>query len=104
MTHKTLFDQNKLVFQKLDAIVIPELVLKWPKFHIIIGSLRFILKLMCKWLFKKRKFLLEFSHFGYFFRLLVKIFYIPLVDYMYYLMCKVFFCHKFAYFLDLRPF
>ena len=28
MAHKTLFDQNKLVFQKPDAIMNPELVLK----------------------------------------------------------------------------
>ena len=41
MTHTTLFDQNKLVFQKLDALMNPELVLKSPKILIIIGSLRF---------------------------------------------------------------
>ena len=28
MTHTTLIDQNKLVFQKIDAILNPELVLK----------------------------------------------------------------------------
>merc|ERR1712127_825662 len=42
--------------------------------------------------------------FGYFFGLLVEIFYIPLVDYMYDLMCNVFVGPKVAYFLGLRPF
>ena len=44
MTQTTLFDQNKLVLQKLDAIMIPELVLKWPTVYIMIGSLTFHLK------------------------------------------------------------
>ena len=39
MTHTTLFDQNKLVFQKLDTILNPELVLKLPKILIIIYTL-----------------------------------------------------------------
>ena len=45
MTHTTLFDQNKLAFQKLDAIVITELALKWQKVYIIKGSLRIHFKI-----------------------------------------------------------
>ena len=48
INHTTLFDQNKLVFQKLDAIMIPELVLKLQKVFIIIGFLRFHLKKQLK--------------------------------------------------------
>ena len=44
MTHKTVFDQNKLVFQKVDAVMNPELVLEMPKVYLIIGSLRFHFK------------------------------------------------------------
>ena len=44
MTHTNLFDQNKLGFQKLHAIMIPELILRLPKVFIIIGSLRFHFK------------------------------------------------------------
>ena len=44
MTHTTLSDQNKLFPQKLDAIVIPELVINWPTVCIIIGSLRLYFK------------------------------------------------------------
>ena len=90
MTHTTLFDQNKLVFQKLDAIMNPELVLKMPKVYIIIGSLRFHFKVNVRVAFSKNENFLEFSRFGYFFWLLMEIFYIPLVDYMYDLMCKFF--------------
>ena len=45
MTPKTLFDQTILVFQKLDANMNPDLALKMPKVYIIIGSLRFHIKL-----------------------------------------------------------
>ena len=55
MTHITLLDQNIFFFQKLNAIMIPELVLKLPKVLIIIGSLRFHLKFMCVWLSKQIK-------------------------------------------------
>ena len=79
MTHTTLFDQNKLVFQKLDAIMNPVA-------------------------FSKNEIFLEFSRLGYFFVLLVEIFYIPLVDFMYDLTCKVFFGPKFAHFFGLRSF
>ena len=41
MNHITLFDQNKLVLQKLDAIMNSELVVKQPKILIIIVSLKF---------------------------------------------------------------
>ena len=44
ITITTLFDQIKLAFQKLNAIMIPELVLKLPKVLIIIVSLRFHFK------------------------------------------------------------
>ena len=46
MTHTTLFDENKLVFQKLDPILNCELVSKLSKVLIIIGSLRFHLKVV----------------------------------------------------------
>ena len=96
MTRTTLFDQNKLFPHKLDAILNPELVLKFPKVLFIIGYLRFHLKLLCFFLNEN---FLKFSRFGYFSGLLVKIFYFTLVDYMYDLMCKVFSGPKFAYFL-----
>ena len=38
MTHKTLFDQNKLVFQKPDAIMNPGLVLKMPNNYDLINT------------------------------------------------------------------
>ena len=41
MTYTNLFDQNKLVFQKLDVIMNPKLVLNFPNFKTIIDSLRF---------------------------------------------------------------
>ena len=44
MANTALFDQNKLVFQNLDAIMIPELVLELQTVYIIIGSLRFHFK------------------------------------------------------------
>ena len=39
MTSKTLFDQNKLVFRKHDAVMNPKLVLKLPKVLVIIASI-----------------------------------------------------------------
>ena len=62
MTHITLFDQNKLVFQKLDAITNPKLVLKMPNFKIIIGSLRFNFKVVIRLAFKK---ILNLAVFGF---------------------------------------
>ena len=53
VTHTTLFDQTKLVFQKLDAIMIPEQALKVPKVLIIIGSLRFHLQIDVQVAFSK---------------------------------------------------
>ena len=91
MTHTTWFDQNKLVFQNLDAILNLELVLKLPKVYIIIGSLRFHLKVDVQVALYKNENFLEFSCFGYFFKLPVEIFYILLVDYMYDFMWTVFF-------------
>ena len=82
----------------------PELVLKMPKVYIIIGSLRFQFKVSVRVTFSKNENFLEFSRFGYFFWLLVEIFYIPLYDYMYDLMYRGFFDPKFTYFLGLRSF
>ena len=44
MTLTTLFDGKKLVSQKLDVIMILELVLKLPKVLIILGFLMWHLK------------------------------------------------------------
>ena len=55
MTHTTLFDQKKIVFQKLDADMNPDIVLKRPTFLIIIGSLRFNFKVVVLVTFKERK-------------------------------------------------
>ena len=74
--------------------MIPELVLKLPKVLIVIGA---FFMLRCEWRLKRKENVLEFSSFGYFLSLLVELFYIPLVDYMYYLMCKVFFGQKFLF-------
>ena len=41
MTHAPLFDQNKFVFHKHAAIMIPERILKLPKVLIIIVSFHF---------------------------------------------------------------
>ena len=58
ITQTNLFDQNKLVFQKLEAIMNPDLVLKSPKVLIILGFLRFHFKVVVRVAFlKKVKFL-----------------------------------------------
>ena len=44
VTLTTLFDQNKLVSQKRDAIMILELLMKFANVLFIIGSLRFQFK------------------------------------------------------------
>ena len=44
MTQTTLFEQNKSIFQKLDAIINPELVLKLSKVLIIMCLVRFHFK------------------------------------------------------------
>ena len=82
MCHTTLFDQNKLCFQKLDSIMIPELVLKLPNVLIIIDSLRFHFKVDLQVAFFKKNFI-ELSRFEYFFLVVFETFYIPIVDYMY---------------------
>ena len=56
--------------------MIPELVSKLPKVYIIIGFLRFYFKVDVQVAFYKNENFQEFSCFGYFFRLLVEIFYI----------------------------
>ena len=61
-----------------------------PKVYIIISPLRFDFKVNVQEAFSKKLNFLEFSCFGYFFVLLVELFYIPRIDYMYDLMCKVF--------------
>ena len=55
MTQTTLFEQNKLVSQKLDAIMIPQLVLELQKVLIIIGSLRSHFKVVVRVALKKIK-------------------------------------------------
>ena len=55
MTYTTLFDQNKLVSKKLDAIMNQELLLKLTKVLISIGSLRVRFKVDVQVAFKKRK-------------------------------------------------
>ena len=52
-THITLVDQNKLVFQKLDAIMNPELILKFPNLLFMIDSLRFHFKVVAQVVLKK---------------------------------------------------
>ena len=75
-----------------------ELVLNLPNFKTIIVSLRFHFKVDMQVVF-----LWTFC-LWYFFGLLVELFKIPLVDYMYDWMCKVFVGKKFAYFLGMKPF
>ena len=69
--------------------MIPELVLILPKVLIIIGSLRFHSKVDIRVAFNKSENFLEFRLFGYFFGLLVELYYFPLVNCMYDLMYKV---------------
>ena len=87
ITLTTLFYHIKLFSQKFNA----ELAKKLAKVLIIIDSLRFHFKVDMRVAFKKNENIPEFSQFGYFLGLLVEIFYIPLVDYMYDLMCNIFF-------------
>ena len=55
MTYTTLFKQNKLIFQKLDEIMNPELALEFLKVLIVIGSLMFHFKVVMQVVFKKVK-------------------------------------------------
>ena len=65
MTHTTLFDQNKLVFKKIEAILNPEL--ENCKKIKIIGSLRFHFKVVLQVAFKKNENILGFTRFMFFF-------------------------------------
>ena len=58
ITHTTLFDQNKLSFQKLDVIMNLELALKKPKVLIIIVFIRFHFKVVVQGVLQKK---LKFS-------------------------------------------
>ena len=82
ITQTTVFDQQKLVFQKL------ELILKLSKVLIILGSFSFYFKVVAQIALKGNY--LEFCRFEYFFGFLAKLFYVSLVDYMYDLIGSLF--------------
>ena len=56
ITHKTLFDQKYLVFQKLELVLLVELVFKLPKVLVIIVSLKLHFKVVVQVVYFKKIF------------------------------------------------